>query len=53
MQEEIRLVSTRREPNLNVNINHEKFHSGVVEAINQLVEQLAKPKKDPRSLNHA
>jgi hypothetical protein len=50
MQAEIRLVPTSREPNLNVEINHEEFHSGVVEAINQLLEELAKPEKNPSSL---
>jgi len=50
MEAEIRFVPTRREPNLNVEINHENFHSGVVEAINQLVEELAKPKENRSSL---
>jgi len=54
MQEEIRFVPTRREPNLNVEINHENFHSSVVAAIDQLAiqieEELAKPEKDTSSL---
>jgi len=54
MQEEINLVPTRRGQDLNHKINHENFHSGVVEAIKQLLtqleEELAKPEKDPSSL---
>jgi len=43
---EIRLVPTRSAQYL----NQKEFHSGVVEAINQLLEELAKPEKDPSSL---
>jgi hypothetical protein len=46
MEARIELGPTRREQYL----NHEEFHSGVVEAINQLVEELVKPVKDPSSL---
>jgi hypothetical protein len=40
---EIRLVPTRSAQYL----NQKEFHSGVVEAINQLLEELAKPRKIP------
>jgi len=46
MEARIDLVPTSRKKYL----NHKEFHSGVVEAIKQLVEELAKPKKNPRSL---
>jgi len=45
METRIELVPTGREQYL----KHEEFHSGVVEAINQLLEELAKP-EDPSSL---
>jgi hypothetical protein len=46
MEAKIELVQTRSAQYL----KHEEFHSGVVEAINQLLEELAKPEKDPSSL---
>ena len=46
MQAKIELVPTRSAQYL----NQKEFHSGVVEAINQLLEELAKPEEDPSSL---
>jgi len=46
MEAKIEPVQTRNAQYL----NDKDFHSGVVEAVNQLVEELAKPKKNPRSV---